>query len=207
MRLGILLAGAGLLWAAPAAASFPECVAGLKRAAVSAGIGQALAERALSISAPDERVLRLSRAQPEFRIPIWDYFAFLVDDERIQDGRAMLRRYDRIFRAAEHDSLGLGGPVGGDLYYELASGYRWTSSARGPAVEPAAEPDGHHGFPSVSPDMYTVLCAEGSAFPPRRIGAVRTIDVAPTVAEWLGIGPIPTARGRSLLRELGGPYP
>jgi hypothetical protein len=109
----------------------------------------------------------------------------------------------RVFRAAEHDSLGLGGPVGGDLYYEVAPGYSWTSSARGPVVDPTADADASHGFPSVSPDMYTVFCAEGVAFPPRRLGPARTIDVAPTVAEWLGIRPPPTAKGKSLLREFG----
>jgi predicted AlkP superfamily phosphohydrolase/phosphomutase len=110
----------------------------------------------------------------------------------------------RVFRVAEHDSLGLGGPVGGDLYYEVAPGYSWTSSARGPVVDPTADADANHGFPSVSPDMYTVFCAEGVAFPPRRLGPARTIDVAPTVAEWLGLKPPPTATGRSLLREFGG---
>jgi predicted AlkP superfamily phosphohydrolase/phosphomutase len=110
----------------------------------------------------------------------------------------------RIFRAAEHDSLGLGGPVGGDLYYEVAPGYSWTSSARGSVVDSMTEPDANHGFPSVSPDMYTVFCAEGVAFPARRMGPARTIDVAPTVGEWLGIGSPPTATGRSLLREVWG---
>jgi predicted AlkP superfamily phosphohydrolase/phosphomutase len=107
----------------------------------------------------------------------------------------------RIFRAAEHDSLGLGGPVGGDLYYEVALGYSWTWSARGAVVDTMADADANHGFPSVTPDMYTVFCAEGTAFTPRRIGPARTIDVAPTVADWLGIVPPPTAEGRSLLRE------
>ena len=113
----------------------------------------------------------------------------------------------RIFRTAEHDSLGLGGPIGGDLYYEVGPGYSWTSSARGPVVEQMIDPDANHGFPSVSPDMYTVLCAEGLAFPARRHGPARTIDVAPTVAAWLGIAPPPTARGRSLLAEFGVPTP
>jgi predicted AlkP superfamily phosphohydrolase/phosphomutase len=113
----------------------------------------------------------------------------------------------RIFRAAEHDSLGLGGPVGGDLYYEVGPGYSWTSSARGSVVEEMTDHDANHGFPSVSPDMYTVLCAEGLMFPARRHGPARTIDVAPTVAEWLGIAPPPTAQGRSLWRDFGVPSP
>jgi lytic murein transglycosylase len=98
----VLLPFAIALAAAPAAAQdFAACVAGLKQAAGRAGIDRALAERALAIAAPDETVLRLSRTQPEFTIPIWDYVAVLVDDQRIADGRAMLRRYESVFRAAE----------------------------------------------------------------------------------------------------------
>jgi hypothetical protein len=109
----------------------------------------------------------------------------------------------RIWRAAEHDSLGLGGPVGGDLYYETAEGFRWSGDPRGPVAGPSGA-DAGHGFPSVASDMWTVLCAEGAAFGPRRIGPGRTIDATPTVAEWLGIPAPADARGRSLLAALLG---
>jgi predicted AlkP superfamily phosphohydrolase/phosphomutase len=122
-------------------------------------------------------------------------------EARGPDGRPVVTR---LFRATEHDSLGLGGPVGGDLYYEVAPGYAWTSSTRGPVVEEMTDHDANHGFPSVSPDMQTVFCIEGVAFPAGHHGPARTIDVAPTVADWLGIRPPPTSRGRSILRELAG---
>lgn len=109
----------------------------------------------------------------------------------------------RTWRAAEHDSLGIGGPAGGDLYYELAPGYSWTAAVGGPLTQPA-RPGGTHGFPSTSPDMRTAFCAEGAAFAPRRIAPARTIDAAPTVAAWLGIGAPPHATGRSLLDDLIG---
>ena len=35
-------------------------------------------------------VIKRSTTQPEFRSPIWDYLAALVDDERVADGRAKL---------------------------------------------------------------------------------------------------------------------
>jgi lytic murein transglycosylase len=94
----MLVAGAAV---PAAAADFALCVGALRNAAVKAGVGRPLAARALAIAAPDEKVLRLSRSQPEFTIPIWDYVAVLVDDKRIADGRAMLRRHEAIFRAAE----------------------------------------------------------------------------------------------------------
>jgi membrane-bound lytic murein transglycosylase B len=87
--------------ASPAAASFSSCVAGLQEAAARAGVSRSVASRALDIAQPDEKVLRLSEVQPEFKTPIWDYLGFLVDEQRVADGRAMMRQYDQILRAAE----------------------------------------------------------------------------------------------------------
>jgi lytic murein transglycosylase len=102
MRAAALLAIVPVLWAAPASSqSFTACVDGLKQAAVSAGVGRDIVNRALDIREPNDRVLRLSQVQPETRTPIWDYFAFLIDDERIADGREMMRRHESTFRAAE----------------------------------------------------------------------------------------------------------
>jgi predicted AlkP superfamily phosphohydrolase/phosphomutase len=105
--------------------------------------------------------------------------------------------------AAELDSLGAGGPAGGDVYYELASGYRFSWDSRGAVTSPATL-DAGHGFLPTSPDMHTVLCAMSDGIAPRRIGPARTIDAAPTVAEWIGIPAPRNARGRSLVAELLG---
>jgi arylsulfatase A-like enzyme len=53
--------------------------------------------------------------------------------------------------------------------------------------------------------MRTVFCAVGPAFVGHRIGSARTIDVAPTVADWLGIPAPAQSRGRSLLPALRAP--
>jgi lytic murein transglycosylase len=42
---------------------------------------------------PDPRVLASLDAQPEFTLPIWDYFAVMVDQERIDDGCILMHRY------------------------------------------------------------------------------------------------------------------
>ena len=117
---------------------------------------------------------------------------------RAEDGSRIVTR---TWRTTEHDSLGLGGPVGGDLYYEVARGYRWDAATSGPVVRDARVTAGH-GYSSTSPDMHTVLCAWGAGFQPGRGPAARTIDAAPTVAEWLGIARPRDARGRSVLKEL-----
>lgn len=87
--------------AAPAAADFAGCVAGLKAEARRAGVSAAIVRQAFDIRKPDEKVLRALEARPEFKTPIWDYMAFLVDDERVRDGRAMLKKHFETLRRAE----------------------------------------------------------------------------------------------------------
>jgi len=103
--------------------------------------------------------------------------------------------------AAQLDSLGAGGAAGGDVYFELARGYRSSWDARGAVTAPASV-DAGHGFLSTAADMRTVFCAYGDAFPARRTSPARTIDAAPTVAEWIGIRAPRDARGRSRLGDL-----
>ncbi|MXN63844.1 lytic murein transglycosylase [Stappia sp. GBMRC 2046] len=83
------------------AAGFQSCIENLKAQAINAGVDPRVAQAALSNVAYDEKVIRFSTSQPEYKTPIWDYMAFLVDDERISDGKKMLRKYDRTLRAVE----------------------------------------------------------------------------------------------------------
>lgn len=113
----------------------------------------------------------------------------------------------RTFTPDEAPGMGLGGPAGGDLYWATAPGYRWSSgyTARsGDSVAVEASIWGSHGFPSDEEDMYTVFCAHGLAFPGVRTPPVRTTDVAPTVAEYVGLPRPRDAVGRSVLEELRG---
>lgn len=92
----------GAIMSAPAyAVGFDRCVVGLKQAAAKAGVRRAVINKALDITEPNEKVLRWSKIQPEFRTPIWDYMAFLVDDARIRDGKAMMKKYAAALRRAE----------------------------------------------------------------------------------------------------------
>lgn len=101
-NLRFLIPALAVLAAAPAArADFAGCIAGLKQAAIRSGVAPALAERALALKEPNEKVLELSAVQPEFKTPIWDYMAFLVDEERVRDGRALLQRHARVLAEAE----------------------------------------------------------------------------------------------------------
>lgn len=111
----------------------------------------------------------------------------------------------RIWRsdAPGSDTLGIGGPTGGDLYYELAPGYSWNAEATGAVIQDLPRAIAGHGFPSVAEDMQTVFCLWGDGVPPYRAAAAgRTIDAAPTLADWLGIRAPAHAAGQSRLPEL-----
>ncbi len=84
-----------------AAAPLESCVAGIREAAIKAGVSRAVARQALSGVKFDEKAVRFSRSQPEYTTPIWDYMAFLVDQDRINTGRAMMKRHGRVLRAVE----------------------------------------------------------------------------------------------------------
>ncbi len=99
----LLVVSVGVGSTAASAQSFSSCVAGLKAQVVKSGVSQATASRALDGMSPDEKVLRLSKVQPEFKTPIWDYLGFLVDEQRVADGQAMMRKYDGVLRSAERN--------------------------------------------------------------------------------------------------------
>lgn len=95
----VIAAGLGLI---PGVAHAIEgCVESLKQQAVSAGVRADVAERMLSGTTYDEKVIRFSTSQPEHKTEIWDYMAFLVDAERIKDGKANLQKHSRTLASIE----------------------------------------------------------------------------------------------------------
>ena len=50
---------------------------------------------------PDLRIMDLLDGQPEFTKSFWDYLDLLVNDERIEQGRALLQKYRATFDAVE----------------------------------------------------------------------------------------------------------
>lgn len=109
-----------------------------------------------------------------------------------------------VRRPVSEDSLGLGGPAGGDLYWDVRDGWGVSADVRGPAFGADRDPSGAHGFTSTDFDMQTVFCAWGPGIPAGRHADGRIIDVMPTVAEWLRAAPPADARGTSQLRRFLG---
>jgi lytic murein transglycosylase len=102
-RTSRLVLSAALLAAATvsARADFDSCVAGIRAAAVSQGVSGAVFDRMMANVTPDMKVIEAMNNQPEFRTPIWDYLGALVDDERVNEGRQMLRQHAATLAAAE----------------------------------------------------------------------------------------------------------
>jgi lytic murein transglycosylase len=102
-RILPLLLGAALI-APPAAAAdrdFAACLDRLRAQATQRGISQTTFDTHAARIVPDLSVLESLDAQPEFKTPIWDYLAALVDDERVDDGRAMLEQWRSVLRRVE----------------------------------------------------------------------------------------------------------
>ncbi|AUL16516.1 lytic murein transglycosylase [Bordetella bronchiseptica] len=93
--------------AAPAAATpadldaYRACLKQLRGDAIKSGVQAATYDAQTASLAPDMDVLGFLDAQPEFKTPIWDYMAGLVDEERIEDGRQALARHADVLARAQ----------------------------------------------------------------------------------------------------------
>lgn len=96
--LAAMLAGA----AGPAAAAeFGSCMSTLRTEALGRGITAQTFDTAMKGVEPDPTVIESMDTQPEFKTPIWDYLAVLVDDQRIADGRANIEKWKEVLERAE----------------------------------------------------------------------------------------------------------
>lgn len=87
---------------APAdAAAYAECTAQLRGPALKQGVSAHTYDTYTRGLQPDMSVIASLNAQPEFKTPIWDYLAALVDDERIADGRQALRQWQAELARAQ----------------------------------------------------------------------------------------------------------
>ncbi|MFO1124466.1 MAG: lytic murein transglycosylase [Methylocystis sp.] len=89
-----------LLAVAPARADWSGCLSSLRAAAAGAGVSQQTIASATNGLTPNDAVSFMDK-QPEFTTPIWDYIAGLVDEDRVDEGRVMLRQHARELHAAE----------------------------------------------------------------------------------------------------------
>ena len=101
-RISLALVATALL-AVPAGAQtdFRSCLSSLRGQAAAQGISAGAFDAAFAGVQPDMSVLELMDNQPEFKTPIWDYVAALVDEERVVDGRSAMRQHGQALAGAE----------------------------------------------------------------------------------------------------------
>jgi lytic murein transglycosylase len=102
-RILFLLLGLALVAPSVSAANrdFAACLDRLRAQATQRGVSKATFDTHAAQLQPDLSVLELLDAQPEFKTPIWDYLAALVDEERVEDGRAMLEQWRDVLQRVE----------------------------------------------------------------------------------------------------------
>ena len=80
---------------------FTQCLERLQGDARKAGVSSATYQQLTRDLTPDMGVIEKLDYQPEFRSAIWDYLSGLVDEERVQEGQAMLTRHADTLRRVE----------------------------------------------------------------------------------------------------------
>jgi lytic murein transglycosylase len=89
------------LAATPAAADFRDCLGSLRAEAGAKGVSGQTFDAVTASLQPDMTIFELMNNQPEFKTPIWDYVAALVDEERVVDGRSAMRQHGQALAGAE----------------------------------------------------------------------------------------------------------
>ena len=92
---------AALALASPAWADFSSCVAALRADGARTGVSRETLDAAFNGLQPDMKVLDFEKQQPEFKTPIWDYVEGLVDEERVNDGKAAMAKNAHALARAE----------------------------------------------------------------------------------------------------------
>ena len=109
---------------------------------------------------------------------------------------------DRIITHDGFAALGLAQPDRDPQMYQLLltakSGYAFSGATGGPVTAATPQQAGGHGYLASDPEMDAVFIATG---PSVRVGAnlgrISVIDIAPTIANLLGVK-LPTARGKPI---------
>src|SRR6185503_5199492 len=91
----------------------------------------------------------------------------------------------------------LGGDPTAFLALEAADGYVFQEGVKGTWLTTPSGSRAHHGWFPDHPAMRASFLAYGPGIRPGALGKVRLIDVAPTVARWLGVE-LPAATGHPI---------
>jgi predicted AlkP superfamily pyrophosphatase or phosphodiesterase len=109
---------------------------------------------------------------------------------------------DRIIEASEYPSLGLPlpekDPQFGQLLLAAKPGYSFSGATGGPVTAAVPQLSGSHGYLASDPDMNALFIASGyQVRPGAKLDRVSNLDIAPTIAQLLGLS-LPTAKGKPI---------
>ena len=86
---------------ADSSADFAQCLSQLRGQAIKQGVSASTFDTYTQGLEPDLSILPLLDAQPEFKTPIWDYLAALVDNERVADGKLAMQQWQSELTRAQ----------------------------------------------------------------------------------------------------------
>ena len=91
-------------------AEFQSCLSELRSSKAFAAITPTTFSQYTEHLQPDATVLPLLNRQPEFSMPVWDYLAVLVDEQRVADGRASFAKWQDTLAKIEQ-TTGVAAPI------------------------------------------------------------------------------------------------
>lgn len=109
-----------------------------------------------------------------------------IEPQALEALKAGAPGHYRILTRADLDSLGAF--PGASFALEPLAGFAIGRKTAGPLIEKLGRAHGEHGLVPGNPEMHSGFIASGPcASRGKRLGRIDLVDVAPTVAEWLGI--------------------
>ncbi len=88
-----------------------------------------------------------------------------------------------------------------DVLITAKPGYSFSGATGGPVTAEVAQQAGSHGYLASDPDLDAIFIASGYGVRPGlKLNRVANLDVAPTIAQLLGVA-LPTAKGKPLTLE------
>ena len=125
-------------------------------------------------------------------------FVYVLDDTKRADIDAAIAELgDHVARRLSHeDIVAYGGDPNASFGLVAAPRHAFSDKRTGDVIVTTA-PRGTHGWPPDDPAMAASLIAVGPHIPHTSLPTVDMIDIAPTLARWLGV-PLPTAMGKPI---------
>jgi len=113
-------------------------------------------------------------------------------------GQHIFTAFFRPEQDGNESRLGIGGPAGSDIYFDLAPAYGVSEKNAGQLVTTRRAPSGDHGFLPTRDDMLATFTARGPKFARgTTIPKIHAIDVAAVICQLLGIAPPAQSQGTS----------